>query len=307
MKNIENAEKTNNTDNINSKQIQWFPGHMARARRVLAENLKLADVIFEIVDARIPLSSRNPEIDKLLAQKPRIIIGNKKDLSDPKMNGYWKNYYAGRGIPVIYTDCKSGSGIKEVTQAAKAAMAEKFARYEAAGRKPPIIRAMAVGIPNVGKSSLINKIIGKNVAVTGDKPGVTRNKQWLRINPEIFLLDTPGLLWPKFEDKRAAIRLAATGAIKNEVLDIQEIAIFVLQYIADNYEGLLEAKYGIKKEDISQPADYLTACGRRRGCLVKGGEVDTYRAAAIVLDDFRGGKIGRITLDGAEMLKPEEE
>ena len=161
---------------------------------------------------------------------------------------------------------------------------------------------MAVGIPNVGKSSLINRIVGRGVTVTGDKPGVTRNKQWLRIHPEIYLLDTPGLLWPKFEDKRCAYRLAATGAIKNDVLDVQDIAIFLLKYIAENYPGLAEEKYGFTPEEITDPADYLAVCGRRRGCLMKGGEVDTYRAAGIVLDDFRSGKIGRITLDGRELL-----
>lgn len=293
--------------NQGQTNINWFPGHMARARRLLAENIKLTDVIFEIVDARIPVSSRNPEIDRLLAQKPRIIIGNKKDLSDSKMNGFWKNHYASKGIPVYYTDCKSGEGIKDVIRAAKEVLSEKFKRFESVGRNKPVIRAMTVGIPNVGKSSLINKIAGRNVAVTGDRPGVTRNKQWLRINPEIYLLDMPGLLWPKLEDQRAAIRLAATGAIKNDVLDIQDIAIFVLQYIAEHYDGLLMQKYGIKKEDISCPADYLIACGKRRGCIIRGGEVDTYRAASIVLDDFRGGRIGRITLDGPEMLENKED
>lgn len=293
-------------DNINRKQIQWFPGHMARARRVLSENLKLVDVVVEIVDARIPYSSRNPEIDKILGQKPRVIIGNKKDLSDHRMNSYWKNYYAGKGIQVYYTDCKSGAGVKEVLAAVKGAMSDKFRRFSETGRRPPVIKAMMVGIPNVGKSSLINKIVGRGAAVTGDKPGVTRNKQWLRINPEIYLLDTPGLLWPKFEDTRCAYRLAATGAIKNDVLDVQDIAIFLLQYIAAHYDGLLEEKYHIKTEELHIPADYLTACGKSRGCLVKGGEVDTYRAAGIILDDFRSGKIGKITLDGSEMLREQD-
>ena len=295
------------TENINRKQIQWFPGHMARARRILGENLKLVDVVIEIVDARIPFSSRNPEIDKLLGQKPRVIIGNKKDLSDPKMNGFWKNYYAGKGILMYYTDCKNGGGIKDVITAVRETMHEKFRRVEETGRRPPVIRAMAVGIPNVGKSSLINRIVGRSVAATGDKPGVTRNKQWLRIHPEICLLDTPGLLWPKFEDERCAYRLAATGAIKNDVLDIQDIAIFLMQFIAENYPGLLEEKYGFRPEEIAQPADYLIACGKRRGCLIKGGEVDTYRTSGILLDDFRNGKIGRITLDGREMLNEPEQ
>lgn len=295
-----------NSDNINEKQIQWFPGHMARARRILSENLALVDVVVEIVDARIPFSSRNPEIDRILRQKPRVIIGNKKDLSDPKMNGFWKNYYASKGIKVYYTDCKSGNGVKDVISAVKEAKAEKFKKYEAIGRKPPVIKVMTVGIPNVGKSSLINRIVGKNVAVTGDKPGVTRNKQWLRINPEIMLLDTPGLLWPKFEDKRCAYRLAATGAIKNDVLDVQDIAIFLLEYLTENYPETVAEKYGIKKENIKLPTDYLEICGRRRGCLIKGGEVDMYRAAGIALDDFRGGKLGKITLDGREMLDAPE-
>ena len=294
-------------ENINRKQIQWFPGHMARARRILGENLKLVDIVLEIVDARIPFSSRNPEIDRILGQKPRILLGNKRDLSDPNQNGFWKNYYAGKGIRMHYTDCRSGAGVKEVLSAIRETMDEKFKRFAGAGRRPPVIRAMAVGIPNVGKSSLINRIVGRGAAGTGDRPGITRNKQWLRIREDIHLLDTPGLLWPKFEDERCAYRLAATGAIKNDVLDVQDIALFLLRYITEQYPGLMEEKYGFSTEKMADPADILFACGRRRGCLAKGGAVDLLRAANLVLDDFQSGKLGRITLDGPGLLNPAEQ
>ena len=186
-------------------------------------------------------------------------------------------------------------------------MDEKFKRFAGAGRRPPVIRAMAVGIPNVGKSSLINRIVGRGAAGTGDRPGITRNKQWLRIREDIHLLDTPGLLWPKFEDERCAYRLAATGAIKNDVLDVQDIALFLLRYITEQYPGLMEEKYGFSTEKMADPADILFACGRRRGCLAKGGAVDLLRAANLVLDDFQSGKLGRITLDGPELLNPAEQ
>ena len=288
-----------NADNINEKQIQWFPGHMARARRILSENLKLVDVVVEIVDARIPFSSRNPEIDKMLNQKPRVIIGNKKDLSDPKMNGFWKNYYASKGIKVYYTDCKSGNGVKDVIAAVKEAKAEKFKRYEEAGRKPPVIRVMTVGIPNVGKSSLINKIVGKNVAVTGDKPGVTRNKQWLRIHPEIMLLDTPGLLWPKFEDVTVGEHLAFTGAVKDNILDIELLAIRLIEILGKNYPELLKNRFG-ELDFTLEPYDLLCQIGKKRGMVIRGGETDTERAANMLLEEYRNQKIGNISLERVE-------
>ncbi len=213
---------------VRESNIQWFPGHMAKARRLLAENLSLVDIVVEIIDARIPFSSRNPEIDRLLGQKPRVVIGNKRDLADEKISKFWKQYFAEQGIPLIYTDAKSGGGVREVQQAILQVMAEKIQRKMDKGMRTYTVKTMVVGIPNVGKSSFINKVAGKNVAVTGDKPGVTRGKQWLRMNDQISLLDTPGLLWPKFEDQRAAFCLAATGAIKDDVLDRTDITAFLL-------------------------------------------------------------------------------
>jgi len=283
--------------------IQWFPGHMARARRVLAENLSLVDIVVEIVDARIPFSSRNPEIDNIIGAKPRIIISNKMDLADPDMNNFWKEYYKKLGINVIFTDCQSGVGVKSVTNAINEAMSEKFERQVERGRRMPTVKAMIVGIPNVGKSSFINRVAGKAAAITGDKPGVTRNKQWLRMNENIFLLDTPGLLWPKIEDQRCAYRLACTGAIKDDILDQSDIAIFLLEFLKKYYRKPLNERYKIEVTDEMTGLEILTACGTRRGCLIKGGEVDYTRASNIILDDYRAGKIGRITLDREDALK----
>ena len=284
-------------ENINRKQIQWFPGHMARARRILGENLKLVDIVLEIVDARIPFSSRNPEIDRILGQKPRILLGNKRDLSDPNQNGFWKNYYAGKGIRMHYTDCRSGAGVKEVLSAIRETMDEKFKRFAGAGRRPPVIRAMAVGIPNVGKSSLINRIVGRGAAGTGDRPGITRNKQWLRIREDIHLLDTPGLLWPKFEDPDVGVRLGFTGAIRDDVMDMEDLASRLMAYLGAHYPEALTERYKIAVEPGEQGWELLEKAGRKRGFLMSGGEVNTERMARILLDEYRAGKLGRFTLE----------
>ena len=310
---------------VRESNIQWFPGHMAKARRLLAENLSLVDIVVEIIDARIPFSSRNPEIDRLLGQKPRVVIGNKRDLADEKISKFWKQYFAGQGIPLIYTDARSGSGVREVQQAILQVMAEKIQRKMDKGLRTYTVKTMVVGIPNVGKSSFINKVAGKNVAATGDKPGVTRGKQWLRMNDQISLLDTPGLLWPKFEDQRAAFCLAATGAIKDDVLDRTDITAFLLLHLLDYYPGLLENKYKINEAELLATApqisekqetetahafrrrtlgiQLLQACARKRGCLQKGGMIDEDRICALILDDFRGGRIGKISLDDPSVLE----
>ncbi len=285
--------------------IQWFPGHMARARRVLQEGLALVDIVVEIVDARIPYSSRNPEIDKIIGQKPRVIICNKSDLSDENMNNYWRKYFNEKGIKVIFTDSKKGTNIKNVLKEIENTMAEKIDRALSKGRKTPVIKAMIVGIPNVGKSSFINRVTGKYAAVTGDKPGVTRNKQWLRMNENIYLLDTPGLLWPKIEDQRCAIRLSCTGAIKDDILDISFLSTFLLEFLAQKYPASINERYNFAPAD-KKGIEILTECGKRRGCLMQGGEIDYQRASAVVLDDFRAGKLGRITLDDEDILIPIE-
>lgn len=285
--------------------IQWFPGHMARARRVLQEGLTLVDIVVEIVDARIPYSSRNPEIDKIIGNKPRVIICNKADLADEAMNTYWQKYFNGQGIKVIFTDSKKGTGVKNVLKEIVNVMSEKTERIMAKGRKKPVIKAMIVGIPNVGKSSFINRVTGKYAAVTGDKPGVTRNKQWLKMNENIFLLDTPGLLWPKIEDQRCAMKLACTGAVKDDILDISKLAVYLLDFLKEKYPASIKERYSFDPADKTG-LDILTECGRRRGCLIQGGEIDYQRASTVVLDDFRGGKLGRITLDHEDALIPME-
>lgn len=277
--------------------IQWFPGHMAKTRRLIQENLKLVDVVIELLDARIPLSSRNPEIDKLVCSKPRIIALNKSDLSDPEKNGLWAQYFRNRNIEVIYTNAITGAGINELKNKLKALTRQKTESAAARGRIGRAIKTMVVGIPNVGKSAFINKIAGRSSAQTGDRPGVTRSKQWVRINPEIQLLDTPGILWPKFEDADTGLNLAFTGAIKDEIMDTAELAAKLMERLACLYPDELMARYKLGQVQDRTGLMLLEEAGRKRGCLVSGGEVDLYRIAAIVLDEFRGGRIGRITLE----------
>lgn len=287
--------------------IQWFPGHMAKARRILSENLSEVDVVVELCDARIPFSSRNPEIVKVIGNKPSVLVFNKADLADPTMCEFWKKYYNEKGIQIVYTDSKKGDGVKKVTEAIKKTMSEKIKNQEEKGRLNPHIRAMIVGVPNVGKSSFINRVAGKAIAVTGDKPGVTRSKQWLKMGANIYLLDTPGLLWPKIEDQRCGYRLACTGAIKDDILDNTDIAGFLLEFMRSSYNQALCQRFKLNPDDIKdmERLELVAVCGKKRGCIVKGGEVDLVRAATIVLDEFRGGKMGRISLDTPEALEPD--
>lgn len=277
--------------------IQWFPGHMAKTRRLISENLKLVDVVIELLDARIPLSSRNPEIDSILGSKPRVIALNKSDLSDPALNKEWTGYFAGKGIGVIYTNAISGAGLGELKGKLKELTRSKLESAQARGRIQRPIKTMVVGIPNVGKSAFINKLAGKASAITGDRPGVTRTKQWVRVNPEIQLLDTPGILWPKFEDPETGLNLAFTGAIKDEIMDTAELAAKLLEKLAVLYPDKIRERYKLEELDGKIGLKLLEEAGRKRGCLVSGGEVDLYRISAIVLDEFRGGKIGKITLE----------
>ena len=278
-------------------KFPWFPGHMAKTRRLIIENLKLVDVVIELLDARIPKSSRNPEIDSIVGEKPRVIALNKSDLSDPKQNDEWKRFFSQQGIDVIYTNAITGMGFGELKGKLKQLTRKKLEAAQAKGRIQRPIKTMVVGIPNVGKSAFINKMAGKASAATGDRPGVTRVKLWVRINPQIMLLDTPGILWPKFEDQEIGLNLAVTGAIKDEIMDISELAAKLLEKLAIVYPAELMGRYKLEEIEDRKGFDLLQEAGKKRGCLIAGGEVDLNRISAIVLDEFRGGRIGKITLE----------
>jgi ribosome biogenesis GTPase A len=295
--------------------IQWFPGHMAKARRLLAENLSKVDAVVELLDARAPLSSENPEIDKLLKNKPRVVAANKSDLADPAVTAEYVRIFKERGIRLIPVDSRSGAGTAQVREALFELMAEKLSRKAEKGLQQYTIKTMVVGIPNVGKSTFINRLLGRNKAVTGDRPGVTRGEQWLRVDDRIVLLDTPGLLWPRFDDQRTGFVLSCAGSIKDDVTDRSEIASFLLLYLLDNYKGVLADKYGVDEAAaLEEDADGLAAdntvsrlgmvgfraleeVALKNGCLRKGGVADVDRASAKVLDDLRAGRLGRISLD----------
>ena len=288
--------------------IQWFPGHMAKTRRLIAENLKLVDVVIELLDARIPFSSRNPEIDSLVNNKPRLVVFNKSDLADDNISRQWVRWYESQGIKCILINSINGKGINEVKARAKEIMAPKIERDRAKGKIFTPIRTMVVGIPNVGKSSFINKIVGKAMTVTGDRPGVTRGKQWIRISPEMELLDTPGILWPKFEDVEVGKNLAFTGAIKDDVLDTAEVAMELLYRLLQTYPQNLCTRFKLDYDSVKDigKLELLETVGRKRGCIIARGEIDYSRISAIVLDEFRGGKIGRITLEKPYAKQPIE-
>jgi ribosome biogenesis GTPase A len=290
--------------------IQWFPGHMAKARRLLAENLSKVDAVVELLDARAPLSSENPEIDKLLKNKPRVVAANKSDLADPAVTAEYVRIFKERGIRLIPVDSRSGAGTAQVREALFELMAEKLSRKAEKGLQQYTIKTMVVGIPNVGKSTFINRLLGRNKAVTGDRPGVTRGEQWLRVDDRIVLLDTPGLLWPRFDDQRTGFVLSCAGSIKDDVTDRSEIASFLLLYLLDNYKGVLADKYGIDEAAVLEEAAdntvsrlgtvgfrALEEVALKNGCLRKGGVADVDRASAKVLDDLRAGRLGRISLD----------
>ena len=275
--------------------LQWYPGHMTKAKRQMQEDLKLIDLIIELVDARIPLSSRNPDIDELGKNKARLILLNKSDLADERYNEQWSAYFQKKGFYVVKVNAKSGAGLKSIQGAIQEACKAKIERDRRRGIKNRPIRAMVVGIPNVGKSTFINSYAGKACAKTGNKPGVTKGKQWIRLNKGVELLDTPGILWPKFEDQEVGKRLAFIGSIKDEILNLEELSLELLDYIRTNYPGLLNTRYGIEEEGT--PVSLLEAVADKRKCLIRGQEIDYAKAAGIVMEEFRNGKIGRITLE----------
>ena len=284
--------------------IQWFPGHMTKTRRMMAANLKLVDLVLEITDARVPASSRNPELDQWLGKKPRMILLNKMDAADPQATDRWIQYYRRKGVTAFACDCRSGRNLQKFLPALREVLAPLFERRNSRGMTGRALRVMVVGIPNVGKSSFINKMAGSKRAKVEDRPGVTREKQWVNISSDLELLDMPGVLWPKFEDPKVGERLAFTGAVKDDVVDIELLAMRLLGYLRKEYPASLEERYKITPEDCEGLDDYdlLQLVGRKRGMLISGGEINTERAAITVLDEFRGGKLGRITLE----LPPEE-
>ena len=283
--------------------VQWYPGHMTKAKRQMQEDLKLIDLIIELVDARVPLSSRNPDIDQLGQNKSRLILLNKADLADERQNEAWKEYFQKRGFHVVKVDSRNGSGMKTIQNVIQEACKEKIERDRRRGIKNRPIRAMVAGIPNVGKSTFINTFAGKACAKTGNRPGVTKGKQWIRLNKNVELLDTPGILWPKFEDQQVGIRLACVGSIKDDILNMEELALWLIEHLRTNYSGFLEKRYGISEEGTA--VEILGKIARARGCFKKGEELDYVKASGLLFDDFRGGKIGRVTLEWAEQEKSE--
>ena len=277
--------------------IQWFPGHMTKAQRMIGENMKLVDAVCELIDARIPRSSRNPDIDALAGDKPRLIILNRIDLADPAMTARWREYFKKQGLPVLETDAKSGRGVKEFPAAVRAVLRERIAALEAKGQGTRPLRVMILGIPNVGKSTFINKVAGRKAAIAGDKPGVTRGKQWISIGTGLDLLDTPGILWPKFDSQEVGEALALTNAIKADVLDKETLAAnFMLRLRATKPEAIIE-RYKFTPDPEKNGFELLEDAGRRRGFLVSGGEVDIERMANVLLSEYHDGKLGRITLE----------
>ncbi len=277
--------------------IQWFPGHMTKARRMMSENLKLVDALCEIIDARIPVSSRNPDLDELAGGKPRLLILNRADQADPAATKAWTSYFRSRGINVLETDSKSGKGVKAFPAAVRNLLKEKLQAYEAKGQAGRVIRVMVVGIPNVGKSSFINRLAGRKAAETSDRPGVTRGRQWIKIADGLELLDTPGILWPKFDSKIVGENLAFTGAVKDEVVDREALAGNLMLRLNAICPQKLSERYKISPDEGQSGYALLGAAAKKRGFLLSGGEIDTDRMAAVLLDEFRGGKLGRVTLE----------
>ncbi|PTE80734.1 ribosome biogenesis GTPase YlqF [Staphylococcus equorum] len=282
--------------------IQWYPGHMAKAKREVSEELKKVDVVFELVDARIPYSSRNPMIDEVIQQKPRVVILNKKDMANLKELVKWENYFKGKGFYPVAIDAKHGKGLKLVEQAAIKATTEKFEKEKQKGLKPRAIRAMIVGIPNVGKSTLINKLANKSVTKTGNTPGVTKQQQWIKVGKSLQLLDTTGILWPKFEDQLVGKKLSITGAIKDSIVHLDEVAIYGLEFMKEHdYEGLKE-HYKVDVPIDAENLEWFDAIGRRRGLLRRGNEVDYEAVIDLVIHEVRNARIGTYTFDIASEM-----
>lgn len=280
--------------------IQWYPGHMTKTRRQMEEDVKFVDIVAELLDARIPISSRNPDIDSLVGDRPRMIIFNRADQADPTVTARWLAWFKDRRYAVLETDSKSGRGVNQFAVVIKAALKDKIAAWQAKGQVGRPVRVMVVGVPNVGKSTFINKVAKKKSAKAGDRPGVTRGKQWVNVDNGLELLDTPGILWPKFDDETIGMHLAFTGAVKDEVMDSEELACALMTLLRDRYPEALAERYKMVVTPEAEGWELLKQGARKRGMLISGGEVDTERMAKVLLDEFRGGKLGRFTLERPE-------
>ena len=285
--------------------IQWYPGHMTKTRRQIEADLKNVDIVAEIIDARIPVSSRNPDIDSICAGKPRLVVLNRADQADPDMNRQWSAYFRGCGFAVLETDAKTGKGVNQFSPMIQTALRDQIARWREKGQVGRPVRAMVVGVPNVGKSTFINKVARKKSALAGDRPGVTRGKQWVNVDQSLDLLDTPGILWPKFEDETTGMNLAFAGAVKDDIMDVETLGCHLMALMAQRYPEALKAGYKLtalpEREEAENDVAYgyrlLETCAQKRGMRISGGEFDTERMARVLLDEYRGGKLGRFTLE----------
>ncbi len=280
--------------------LSWFPGHMTKTRRMITAEIKNMDAVCEILDARIPLSSRNPDVDELTAGKPRLVVLNRVDQADPGETRRWAAYFRGKGYAVLEANAKGGAGTAQFAAAVRELLRDKLAAWADRGQVGRTVRVMVLGIPNVGKSTFINKVAHRKTARAEDRPGVTRSKQWVPVDSTLELLDTPGILWPRFDDPEVGKRLAFTGAIKDDVIDMEELACFLMDYLSRRYAPVLAERYKIEVEPEDSGYDLLEKAGRKRGFLMRGAQVDTQRMARVLLDEFRGGKLGRFTLETVE-------
>lgn len=280
--------------------LSWFPGHMTKTRRMITAEIKNMDAVCEILDARIPLSSRNPDVDELTAGKPRLVVLNRVDQADPGETRRWAAYFRGRGYAVLEANAKGGAGTAQFAAAVRELLRDKLAAWADRGQVGRTVRIMVLGIPNVGKSTFINKVAHRKTARAEDRPGVTRSKQWVPVDSTLELLDTPGILWPRFDDPEVGKRLAFTGAIKDDVVDMEELACYLMDYLSRRYAPVLAERYKIEVEPEDSGYDLLEKAGRKRGFLMRGAQVDTQRMARVLLDEFRGGKLGRFTLETVE-------
>ncbi|MBO4854710.1 MAG: ribosome biogenesis GTPase YlqF [Oscillospiraceae bacterium] len=283
--------------------LSWFPGHMTKTKRMIAAEIGHIDAVCELLDARIPLSSRNPDIDEMTAGKPRLVVLNRADQADIKETRRWAAYFREQGYAALECNAKNGVGTGQFAAAVRQLLREKIAAWESRGQVGRTIRVMVLGIPNVGKSTFINQVSGRKTAHAEDRPGVTRSKQWVPVDQTLELLDTPGILWPKFDNTQVALHLAFTGAIKDDVMDTEELACYLMEHLAAHYAAALTERYKIEIEEVDTGYDLLTKAARRRGFIMRGAQVDTERMARILLDEFRGGKLGHFTLERVEDIR----